>query len=172
MGILWPIKKNHDRTFHGHFMAILPSIIIVNRLCRYLKILQTGLCSIVHMDLISQKLEFRIWKCSYDILYEVRPHPMWQEMSLRTPDPSSAFQGASSLHMHQHQLSILIWTTRFFAMHAQKNLIMCRQCRVQKYKVPVSLGSPSTCINEEECEIVIRCFVLCLCIGTFSCGRR
>jgi len=29
------------------------------------------------------------------ILYTVRPRPMWQEMSLKTPDPLSAFRGGS-----------------------------------------------------------------------------
>ena len=32
-------------------------------------------------------------KCNNYIIYAVRPRPMWQEMSLRTPDPLSAFWG-------------------------------------------------------------------------------
>ena len=40
-------------------------------------------CSAVHVH----------GECNNYILYAIRPHPMWQEMSLRTPDPLSTFRG-------------------------------------------------------------------------------
>ena len=46
-------------------------------------------------DLVCLQCSARAWECNNYILYIVWPRPMWQEMSLRTPDPLSTFRGRS-----------------------------------------------------------------------------
>jgi len=77
------------------------------RLCGRLELLQAGLCSSPYGQR-HQRLEFQIEKCNYDILYKVQPHPMRQEMSLRTPDPLSAFRGRSGNKTARSILKIML----------------------------------------------------------------